>query len=246
MKNNVPVSTQINTQNLGIQTDLEVIDRYLQPDNQFLIDAGCGNMHLSKALAQRGAHVLAIDPDPLQAEKNRAADIVVNVGFAETGADSIPVEDHSVHGILFPYSLHHIPEELYKAVFTEALRVLRHEGFVYIIEPVASGDLNEVIRLFHDEAKARDAAQHAIETLAMPHFSQVDVIEYKTSIRYDSWEHFATRYASKTFNSNYTEADVRAELVRDKFLEVGEHRNYEFESPVRVTWLKTPVRPSLS
>jgi len=242
MHNNIPV----NTQNLGIQTDLDVIDRCLQPDNQFLIDAGCGNMHLSKALAQRGAHVLAIDPDPLQAEKNRAADIITNVGFAETGADSIPVEDHSVHGILFPYSLHHVPKAQYKMVFTEALRVLRPDGFMYIMEPVAQGDLNEVMRLFHDESQVRDAAQHAIETLAMPHFSQVDVIEYKTRVSYDSWEHFATRYANKTFNSNYTEADVRAQQVRVKFQEVGEHRNYEFESPMRVTWLKTPVRTSLS
>jgi len=242
MQTNIPV----NKQNMGIQTDLGVIDQCLQPDNQFLIDAGCGNMHLSKALAERGAHVLAIDPDPLQAEKNRAADVVTNVGFTETGADSIPVEDQSVHGILFPYSLHHIPEDLYQTVFSEALRVLRPDGFVYIMEPVASGDLNDVTRLFHDEAQVRDAAQRAIETHAMPHFSQVDVIEYKTRICYDSWEHFATQYAGKTFNTHYTEADIRAEHVQDKFLEVGTPKNFEFESPVRVTWLRAPVRTSLS
>ena len=242
MQTNIP----INKQNLGIQTDLDVIDQCLQPDNQFLIDAGCGNMHLSKALAKRGAHVLAIDPDPLQAEKNRAADVIANVGFTETGADSIPVEDQSVHGILFPYSLHHIPEDVHRKVFDEVLRVLRPDGFVYIMEPVASGKLNEVIRLFHDEERARDTAQRAIETLAMPHFSQVDVIEYKTGIHYDSWEHFVTRYAAKTFNTRYTEADIRAEQVRDKFLEVGEHTNFEFESPTRVTWLREPVRTSLS
>ena len=115
------VSRQVNKQNFGISTDLDVIDKVLQPHDQFLIDAGCGNMHLSKALAARGAHVLAIDPDPIQAAKNSAADIVTNVGFAETGADQIPVEDQSVDGILFPYSLHHVPKELYEAVFGEVL-----------------------------------------------------------------------------------------------------------------------------
>ncbi len=236
----------VNRQSLGIRTDLAVIDQCLKPENQFLVEAGCGNMHLSKALAERGAHVLAIDPDPLQAEKNRAADIIANVGFAETGADQIPVEDQSVHGVLFPYSLHHIPEDLHASVFAEVLRVLKPEGFVYIMEPVASGKLNEVMRLFHDEAPARDAAQRAIESLAMPHFSQVDVIEYSNRISYDSWEQFAARCVSKTFNTNYTEAQVRAERVRDKFLEVGQHSNFEFESPMRVTWLRKPVRTSLS
>jgi len=239
-------NTPLTKQQLGARTDLDVIDQCLQPKDQFLIDAGCGNMHLSKALAARGAHVLAIDPDPIQAEKNRAADVVANVGFAETGADHIPVEDQSVHGILFPYSLHHVPTELHAAVFAEALRVLRPDGFVYIMEPVASGDLNEVMRLFHEEASVREAAQLAIETLGMPHFSQVDVIEYHNSVCYDSWEHFASRYASKSFNTDYTEAEIRADHVRDKFLELGEPRNFEFESPMRVTWLRSPVRTSLS
>jgi len=241
MQTNIPV----NKQNLGTRTDLDVIDQCLQPNEQFLIDAGCGNMHLSKALAARGAHVLAIDPDPLQAEKNRAADTIANVGFAETGAQNIPVEDQSVHGIVFPYSLHHVPAELYEAVFAEALRVLKPTGFLYIIEPVASGDLNEVMRLFHDEAAVRMAAQRAIELHAMPHFSQVDVIEYSKTIKYDSWEQYASKYVGKTFNTNYTEADVRAQPVRDKFLQLGAYNNFEFESPMRVTWLRTPVRTTL-
>jgi len=242
MHTNVP----LNKQTLGVLSDLDVIDQCLRPDGQFLIDAGCGNMHLSKALAKRGAHVLAIDPDPIQAEKNRAADIVANVGFAETGADHIPVENQSVHGVLFPYSLHHVPATLYEAVFAEVLRVLKPEGFVYIMEPVASGDLNEVTRLFHEEGPVREAAQSAIETLAIPLFSQVDVIEYSTRIKYDSWEHFASRYVGKSFNTNYSEAQVRADNVRDKFQEVGAHRNFEFESPMRVTWLQKPVSTLLS
>lgn len=229
-----------NQQNFGICTDLEAIDRCLNVSDQFLIDAGCGNMHLSKSLAERGAHVLAIDPDPLQAKKNQAADTIANVGFAETGADQLPVENQSVDGIVFPYSLHHVPSELFPAVFSEALRVLKPDGFLYIIEPVASGDLNEVMQLFHEEAPVRAAAQAAIETHAAPHFAQVDVIEYSVQITYDSWEHFAKRYASKTFNTDYTEAEVRAEHVRAKFMEVGEHKQFQFDSPMRVTWLRAP------
>ncbi len=140
---------------LGVSNDLQVIDRFLNVRDSFLVDAGCGNMGLSRALAQRGASVLGIDPDPVQAKKNQQADTVANVGFAQTGADAIPVENSSVDGILFPYSLHHIPANRYPAVFEELFRVLKADGFIYVIEPVASGKLNEVMRLFHDEAQVR-------------------------------------------------------------------------------------------
>jgi len=236
----------IKKHDLGISTDLEVIDQFLSPSDQFLIDAGCGNMHLSKALASRGAHVLAIDPDPIQAAKNNKADTIANVGFAETGADAIPVEDQSVDGILFPYSLHHVPSELLEDVFAEVLRVLRPGGYAYIMEPVATGDLNEVMRLFHDESTVRDTAQQAVNTLGVPNFSKTDVIEYRQKVSYDSWDQFASKYAGKSFNTNYTEADIRQEHVREKFLEVGEHKQFQFESPMRVTYLQSPARTALS
>ena len=70
-----------NHHDLGVCTDLDVIDRYLDVSGLFVVEAGCGNMALSKALATRGASVLAIDPDPVQAAKNEQADIIPNVGL---------------------------------------------------------------------------------------------------------------------------------------------------------------------
>ena len=80
----------------------------------------------------------------------------------------------------------------------------------------------------------------------MPNFSQIDVIEYSNKVGYESWDNFAKRYADKSFNTNYTEADIRADKVQEKFLEVGEHKQFQFESPMRVTWLRTPVRTTLA
>lgn len=231
---------------LGVSSDLDVIDQFLQPNDQFLIDAGCGNMHLSKALATRGAHVLAIDPDPIQAAKNNEAEIIANVGFAQTGADQIPVEDQSVDGVLFPYSMHHVPADLHSAVFAESLRVLRPGGFMYIMEPVAEGDLNEVTRMFHEEGPVRVAAQQAIEAYGMPNFSEVDVIDYSNKVSYEGWEQFASRYASKSFNTQYTEADIRQSAVEEKFRALGKPRQFQFESPMRVTFLRSPTRTALA
>ncbi len=225
-------------EDLGVSTDLDVIDRFLNVRGKFLVEAGCGNMQLSRKLAERGASVLAIDPDPIQAAKNRHAETISNVGFIETGAEAIPVENQSVDGVLFPYSLHHVPAQLYPDVFKELLRILRPTGFIYAMEPVAMGDLNEVMRLFHDEQAVRAEAKRALESLAMPLFKQVTVVNYRVPVQYKSWEEYASRYAGKSFNADYSEADVRAAHVKAKFLAVGESTQFAFESPMQVTYLQ--------
>lgn len=228
----------IRQHDLGLSTDLDVIDRYLNINGSFLVDAGCGGMGLSRSLAQRGASVLAIDPDPVQADKNKQADVIPNVGFAEAGAEAIPVETGSVDGVLFPYSLHHVPAELYPRVFTELYRVLKPDGFIYVIEPVADGKLNEVLRMFHDEEAVREAAQQALEEYAIPRFSDVDIINYRIPVQYGSWEEYASRYAAKSYNTRYTEEQVRDDAVKQRFIALGESSGYSFESPMKVTYLQ--------
>lgn len=199
-------------------------------------------MHLSRALAERGASVLAIDPDPVQANKNQISDVIANVGFAHTGAETIPVDSASIDGVLFPYSLHHVPGSLYRAVFEELFRVLKADGFLYVVEPVASGDLNEVMRLFHDEHEVRQAAQRALEKHAIPFFKKAKIINYRIPVKYESWDAYAHRYAGKSYNTNYTEAQVRDEKVRQRFLELGQPNGFQFETPMRVTYLQGIVQ----
>lgn len=223
---------------LGVSTDLDVIDHYLDFTEARIVDIGCGNMALSKAMAKRGANVLGIDPDPVQALKNQQSEAVEGVSFAQAGAQEIPVDDTCIDGIVFPYSLHHVPEEFYPAAFKEIFRVLKPDGFVYVIEPVASGNLNEVMRLFHDEQRVRQSAQAALDTLAIPHFRSVTIAEYKIPIKYGSWEEYASRYASKSYNTAYTEEQVRAEHVKQRFIELGTPTDFSFESPMRVTYCR--------
>lgn len=225
-------------EDLGVTTDLDVIDRFLDVQGKFLVEAGCGDMHLSRKLAARGAHVFAIDPDPVQAEKNRDADTIANVGFTQTGAEAIPLENQSVDGVLFPYSFHHVPEHLYPGVIQELLRVLRPTGFIYAMEPVAEGDLNEVMRLFHDEQAVRANAKKVLESMVMPLFQQVTVVNYRVTVKYNSWEEYALRYVGKSFNTDYSEADVRAAVVKSRFLDLGEPTQFSFESPMQVTYLQ--------
>lgn len=235
-----------NSTDLGVTSNLDVIDQFLQPGGCFLIDAGCGDMSLSRQLAARGASVLAIDPDPVQAEKNRQADTIVNVGFTQTGAQTIPVEPASVDGVLFSYSLHHIPKADFRAVFDEMRRILKPEGFVYIMEPVAAGPLNEVMQLFHDEREVRAAAQQAIDEIAMPMFSDVQIAEYCVPVRFDSWDDFANKYTAHSYNTQYSAQDVRTDEVRKTFLQAGHSTGFNFQTPVKVTYLKNLTQTTVS
>ena len=221
---------------LGCQTNLNVIEQFITLQNRFVIDAGCGSMVFTRSLIEQGARVLAIDPDPVQAKLNRAAQSISNLEFCETGAEQLPVPPRSVDGVFFAYSLHHIPADQYPQVFDEVRRVLRKQGFLYVIEPLDC-PWNHVMKLFHDEDQERAAAQQAIEELAIPFFESVRIVTYHTWTQYESWEDFATQFASRSFNTIYTEEDVRRPEVREAFEQLGgeEHR---FQSPKQVVFLQ--------
>jgi ubiquinone/menaquinone biosynthesis C-methylase UbiE len=162
---------------LGCVANVDVINQFVALEQQFVIDAGCGNMTFSRHLSDLGAKVLAIDPDPVQAEINRASEPIRNLEFVETGADRLPVASGAVDGVFFSYSLHHVPADLYPRVFEEVLRILKPSGFLYVIEPIDC-PVNEVMKLFHNEDRERAAAWKALEQLADSTFTSMQVVKY--------------------------------------------------------------------
>ena len=226
---------------LRTSSDMAELDRLITVNDLHVIDAGCGNMRFSKALAERGAHVLAIDPDPIQANINREASPEPGVRFEQASADALPAESASIDGILFSYSLHHVPAELFPMVFAEAARVLKPGGFLCAMEPVAEGELNEVTSLFHNERHVRAAAQLALDTLGADRFELVQVVEYYKVVEYKNWDTFADHYSKKSFNTHYTDEDVRHSRVKTLFEKHAKRLNYRFLSPMKITCLRKPA-----
>lgn len=226
---------------LGLTTSIDVLYDRVDLGGRALVDIGCGSMVFSRQLVDRGASVLAIDPDAAQARKNRSAALPVGLRFEESGADVIPVEDASLDGAVFSFSLHHVPAALYPAVFAEVRRVLNPDGFLCVIEPTDSPH-NQIIRHFHDEEVVRAAAQQGIDEIAVPMFREHDACSYFSYVEYDSFDEFARRYGGKTFNDDYTIDDVRTPQVREAFERFGAP-DYRFESPKLMRLLRG-VRPS--
>lgn len=224
----------------GYQTDIEVLEKVIDPNNRFIIDAGCGAGKLSYALAKRGARVLGIEPDPVQAEKNNSAPVVANVGFARAGAAEIPVEPRSVDGVVFANSMHHVPAAHYPMVFTEMLRILRADGFLYVMEPVANGSHQNAIGLFHDETQVRLAAYNALVQYALPKYMSMREIYYDVDNTYKDFEEFANHYSGLSYN-HYSPADVRSDAVRERFENCrNSHGSYTLTQPMRVNFYTRP------
>ena len=110
---------------LGCATDIEIIGRLVELEGRTIADVGCGDGRVARALADLGATVVGVEPDPIQAAKNREADAHPGVTLIEGAAERLPQDTASVDGVIFSKSLHHVPREGMDAGLREAARVLK-------------------------------------------------------------------------------------------------------------------------
>ena len=227
----------------GLQSDFRVLDKLVRVDGRFIVDAGCGAGRLCRKLAEAGAVVLGVEPDPVQAEKNRQAEVVANVSFAQASAAQIPVEPRSVDGIVFGNSLHHVPARDYGLVFDEIHRILKPDGFLYVQEPVAAGSHQDVMELFHDETEVRLRAYRALVSLAHPAFQRMREVYYDVQRHFESFDAFADHYSHLSYNSGKYDGDrVRNNEVKGRFERHRDERKggYTLIQPMRINCYSTP------
>lgn len=125
-------SSRYATVNRWDPSHLKRIDRLvsIQPGDRVL-EIGCGQGHLTKALAGRGVDIIGIDANP------RAAEVAGNDLVRHMLAESLEFEDGSFDYVLAVHSIEHIPP-LGEAL-AEIARVLRPGGkavFIYPAEPI--------------------------------------------------------------------------------------------------------------
>ena len=217
----------------GRSTDLAVLDRLVEMRGRSVIDVGCGAGALARSLAERGATVLGVEPDPVQAERNREAPETPGVTFVEGRGEALPVGEGSCDCVIFGRSLHHVPEAAMRPALAEARRVLGVGGFLYVLEPVMEGAFSVVMKPFHDETEVRRQAREALVDSA-PLFGRAREIHYEVERRFESHEAFVELFSGLTYNSYGADA-VRSETVKRLF-EAGrtDAGDYAFKQPMRV------------
>ncbi len=232
---------------LGELGDIEAIDRLcadgvITLEGHAVLDVGCGAGATSRELVARGARVTGVEPDPIQAEKNRAAEPAPGLTFVESHANALPVEPGSVDGVFFFRSLHHVPIAEMDGALRSAAAALKPEGFLWVVEPAMTGSHFPVIRPFNDETRVRFAAQQALADTAVPLFAHMDAFTYMRRPRYDNFEAMVTRYTGQTYNRIRRE-DMETDAIRARF-ETGRtpDGDYVFDQPMLLNLFRGPKK----
>lgn len=210
----------------------------LQQHSQ-IIELGCGAAQMARRLLQRDPtlHVSALEVDQRQHAKN-LLDKQEGLEFVQAGAQAIPVEAQRFDLALMLKSLHHVPMDLMAQALCEVHRVLRSGGLLYVSEPVFSGPLNEVMRLFHDEEVVRAAALSALQqAIKSNQWEQLSETHFDVPVHYRDFADFEQRMMAVTYLDHRLEA-ATIEAVRQRFNPHMTANGADFVRPMRVNLLR--------
>ena len=218
----------------------DVIRELLPLKGRRVLDVGCGDGGLTRAMARAGAIATGIDISETRLAQARAAEPVPGADYREGRGEKLPFPDASVDAVLYHNALHHVPVELQAAALVEAARVLKPGGHVLIIEPLAEGPYFELVRQIEDETEVRRAAYDALrKTPALKH-EREDT--YDAPVRHKD---FAT-YEARSVGIHPQRKDkfekLRAQMTKD-FERLGRRTadGYHFSQPTRVNLLVKPA-----
>ena len=139
------------------QIEVQAIHDLVELSGRHVLEVGCGSGRISADIAAPAKIFIGIDPDA--AAIARAAVAVPSAIFQTGSGELLPFAGASFNVVLFTLSLHH--QNPVQAL-REAARVLRPDGRVLVIEPVATSEAQQVFNLFEDETRVLAHAQAAI------------------------------------------------------------------------------------
>ncbi|GBG03255.1 ubiquinone/menaquinone biosynthesis methyltransferase [Azospira sp. I13] len=222
--------------------EVSLILEHLDFADAEVLELGCGKADKTRQIAAAAPvrRIRALEVDAVQHARNLAGECPPRVDFLQAGAEAIPAEDGSVDIVMMFKSLHHVPVAAMDQALAEIVRVLRPGGVAWISEPVFAGELNEVMRLFHDEQTVRQAAFDAIRrAVAAGQLSLERQLFFRTSSRYGNFADFEARMIRVTHTEHRLSPALLAEVERRFSAHLGPD-GAEFFSPQRVDMLIKP------
>ena len=211
-------------------------------DGARVLELGCGKAEKTRTLAETGrvAEILALEVDAIQHARNLQVTDLPNVRFAHGGAEAIPAEDNAFDIVIMFKSLHHVPVAHMDTALSEIARVLKPGGLVWISEPVFAGELNEIMRLFHDEQIVREAAFAAVcRAVEDGRLLLNEERFFNTRSLFDSFEQFDARMIRVTHSNHALSPELYRE-VQKKFAAHLTPDGATFLNPQRVDVLQKP------
>lgn len=221
-------------------SDTDVYAGLLDLTQANIVELGCGAAQHARAIAARypACRVTAYEVDRIQLEHNRSVEQPHNIAFRYGGAEAIDCADASVDVVLMFKSLHHVPADLLEQALKEIARILRPGGHAYFSEPVFAGAFNDIIRLFHDEQRVREAAFAALQgAVNSGLFELVDEVFFLAPTTFNSFADFEQRIIAATHTEHHLDVQTRCE-VEQRFARHLGADGALFHAPMRVDLLR--------
>ena len=218
----------------------EIYNRLLSLDGKHILELGCGSAEITRNIATSGfdRKITALEVDEIAHEKNLQITDLPNVTFGLSGAQDIPLEDESVDVVFMFKSLHHVPLELMETSIHEIRRVLKPGGLLYISEPIFAGEFNEILRLFHDEEKVREAAFNTIKKAVDEGlFSLVEETFFNSPMKFENFAEFENNTINATHSSHSLDEKLY-NRVKQRFEQHIGDDGAHFLTPIRVDLLQ--------
>jgi ubiquinone/menaquinone biosynthesis C-methylase UbiE len=222
--------------------EAQIYDRLLVLDGKHILELGCGSAEITRNIANGGSErkITALEVDEIAHGKNLQITDLPNVSFGLAGAQDIPLEDETVDVVFMFKSLHHVPLEQMALAMHEIRRVLKPGGLAYISEPVFAGAFNEILRLFHDESRVREAAFNTVKKAVDEGlFELVEETFFNAPMKFESFADFENKVLKATHTHHKLSEEVYG-LVKQRFENHLGDDGAHFLMPIRVDLLQCP------
>lgn len=223
----------------SVTDSLAFVRRHLGPlAGRRVLDIGCGKGGPAKTLGAEGALVTGVDPAGSALVEARAA--APDATFQCCGAEALPFADETFDAAIFLNALHHVPVPQMRQALAEARRVTKRGGCVIVVEPLAQGAFNDVLKLIDDETFIRAQAQDALAAAAEGvGFEPVESLTFTRREIFDGFEAFVVRATSADPARNAVVAQDRAriEAAFHRFAMLADDR-YRLDQPLKADALR--------
>jgi len=223
------------SETLPVAKHLDRLSALVPVEGRRIVDVGCGDGALVRALAKRGGTVTGIEIDARALAPALAVPAVAAEHYLEGRAEALPLEDGSVDMVVFFNSLHHVPVALLDAGLGEAARVLVPDGILFVLEPIATGAYFELTRLVEDETHVRAKAYEALCRAGAHGLAATAEETYRNPLGFKDFEAFEARMVAVDPSRAPVLAEHRTSL-RQKFEASAEAtaEGYRFYQPARI------------
>ncbi len=216
----------------------DVLPSMIELKGKKVADIGCGEGSLTRLMTRHGASVIGVECSKEQLQRARAAKPAGNEMYSEGRGEDLSFEDNKLDLVVFFNSLHHIAIDKQDKALSEAARVLKPGGMVYISEPVAEGEHFELMKPVHDETVVRDAARKAISKATRHGLALETETSYLHQTHYPDYDTFRSRV--QAINPGLDDDfDKLEKTLKDNFDSLG-HKTDEgtsFGQPMQVNLL---------